>query len=95
LSVTLQCINADDCYVVVNVTIHALKSLCTDEKVKSFYDLAKKNADGKHDPSIFPHQRNIPQRIMTVNHNIHLSQWKICTKRSSYFDIIFDSSYHW
>ena len=44
LSVTLQCIdtNANDCYVAVNVTIRAPKSLRTDKKFESFYDLAKK-----------------------------------------------------
>ena len=64
-SVTLQCndTNANDYYVAVNVTIGALKSLRTNEKFKSFYDLAKKNADGKCDPLILPRQRDIPRRI--------------------------------
>ena len=65
LSVTLQNIdtNANDCYVAVNITIRVLNSLRTDEKFKSFYDLAKKNADGKCNPPILPRQRDIPQRI--------------------------------
>lgn len=62
LSVTLQCIdtNANDCFVSVNVTINGLR---TDEKFKSFYDLVKKNSDGKCDPPILPCQRRIPRRI--------------------------------
>lgn len=62
LSVTLQCIdtNAYDCFVSVNVTINGLR---TDEKFKSFYDLVKKNSDGKCDPPILPRQRRIPRRI--------------------------------
>ena len=63
LSVTLQCVdtNAEDCFIAVKVTIQALKSLCTDDIFKSFFDLVKTNADGKCDP--LPRQRNIPRRI--------------------------------
>ena len=64
-----------------------MKSLCTDEKFKSFYDFAKKNADGKCDPPILPRQRDIPRRI---NDGEPQHRFKSVEEmyRKEYFDII-------
>ena len=64
-----------------------MKSLITDDKFKSFFDLVKTNADGKYDPPIFPCQRNIPWRI---NDSEPQHKFKLVEDmfRKEYFDFI-------